>query len=96
MVTYTVNISNVQEIAAEMGSIASYIQGVLDDLESSSAQSLAEWSSAARDTYNSVKAKWDQAAADMVTQAVNAQSSLGTITDNYANAEYQGLGLWGG
>jgi WXG100 family type VII secretion target len=95
MATYTVNMSNVQEVAAEMGSIAQYIQGLLEDLDNGTKQNLAEWTSSARDAYNQAKAIWDSAASDMVVQATNAQNSLGNITDNYANAEYQGLGLWG-
>jgi WXG100 family type VII secretion target len=96
MVTYSVNMSNVQEVAAEMGAIATYIQGLLEDLDNGSKQHLAEWTSSARDAYNTAKLKWDKAAADMVVQAGQAQSSLSSITDNYAQAEYQGLGLWGG
>jgi WXG100 family type VII secretion target len=95
MATYTVNMSNVQEVAAEMGAIASYIQGLLEDLDNGTLQNLAEWTSSARDAYNSAKQVWDRAAADMVVQANNAQNSLGSITDNYAQAEYQGMGLWG-
>ena len=95
MATYTVNMSNVQEVAAEMGSIAQYIQSMLEDLDNGSKQNLSEWTSSARDAYNQAKAIWDNAAADMVVQAGNAQASLSGINDNYANAEYQGLGLWG-
>jgi WXG100 family type VII secretion target len=95
MATYTVNMSNVQEVAAEMGAISQRISSLLEDLDNGSKQNLAEWTSSARDAYNVCKAKWDAAAADMAVQAVNAQNSLGSITDNYANAEYQGLGLWG-
>jgi WXG100 family type VII secretion target len=95
MATYTVNMSNVSEVAAEMSSISAYIQGLLTDLDNSSLQNLSEWTSSARDAYNTCKAKWDQACADMATQAANAQASLSSIHDNYANAEYQGLGLWG-
>jgi WXG100 family type VII secretion target len=95
MATYTVNMSNVQEVAAEMGAIAKYIQGVLTELDDGAKQNLAEWTSSARDAYNHAKTIWDNAAADMVTQAAAAQSSLSSIHDNYANAEYQGLGLWG-
>jgi len=94
MATYALNISNVQEVAAEMGAIANYIQGVLEDLENGTVQNLSEWTSSTRDAYSSAKQIWDRAAADMVAQAVNAQASLSSITDNYALAEYQGLGLW--
>jgi WXG100 family type VII secretion target len=95
MATYTVNMSNVQEVVSEMGSIATYIQGLLEDLDNGTLQNLAEWTSSARDAYNVAKAKWDAAAADMSQQATNAQMSLSSINDNYANAEFQGLGLWG-
>jgi WXG100 family type VII secretion target len=95
MTTYTVNMSNVQEVAAEMGAIAASIQALVEDLDNGTKQHLAEWTSSARDAYNVAKAKWDAAAADMSVQAKNAQMSLSSINDNYANAEYQGLGLWG-
>ena len=95
MATYTVNMSNVQEVASEMSAIARYIQSLLEDLDNGSKQNLAEWTSSARDAYNQAKAIWDNAASDMVTQASNAQASLSNINDNYANSEYQGLGLWG-
>ena len=95
MATYTVNMSNVAAVAEEMGYIANMIQGQLDDLDNATKMNLAEWTSSARDAYSQAKAKWDAAAAAMVTQAQNAQSALNQITDTYANAEYQGLGLWG-
>ena len=95
MATYTVHMSNVAAVAEEMGAIARNIQSLLQDLDDGSKQNLAEWTSSARDAYNSAKAKWDAAAAQMVVQAGNAQNSLGQINDAYANAEYQGLGLWG-
>jgi WXG100 family type VII secretion target len=94
MTTYTVQMSNVQLVSEEMGKIASYIQGLIEDLDNSTTQSLAEWTSSARDVYNQARAKWDAAASDMATQAVNAQNSLSQINDSYANAETQGMGLW--
>lgn len=96
MVTYAIQMSNVQEVAAEMGVIAKNIKCMLDELDASTAQHLAEWTSAARDAYNSAKTQWTVKAADMSVQAASAQASLASITDNYANAEYRGLGLFGG
>lgn len=95
MTTYTVHMSNVQLVAEEMGKIAAYIQGLVEDLDNSTAQSLAEWTSSARDVYNQARVKWDAAANDMATQAARAQNSLSQINDSYANAETQGMGLWG-
>jgi len=95
MTTYTVQMSNVQLVAEEMGKIASSIQGLVEELDSSTAQSLAEWTSSARDVYNQARAKWDAAANDMAVQAANAQNSLSQINDSYANAETTGMGLWG-
>jgi WXG100 family type VII secretion target len=95
MATYTVNMSNVAAVAEEMGAIARYIQSLLTDLDDGQKQSLAEWTSSARDAYTTAKAKWDAAAAQMSVQADNAQNSLSQINDAYAKAEYQGLGLWG-
>lgn len=94
MTTYTVNVSQLAEIAGEMGQIARNIQSHLEELDNASLQNLAEWTSAARDAYNAAKAKWDAAAADMVTQAANAQASLATIGGNYQQAERVGMSLW--
>jgi len=96
MATYTVNMSNVQEVASEMTSISQQIQNMLSDLNSQIQGNLSQWSSSARDAYNAAQAKWNAAAQDMGVQAANASASLSSINDNYANAEYQGLGLWGG
>jgi WXG100 family type VII secretion target len=94
MATYTVNMSNVQEVAAQMGVIASRIQQLLGDLDNGSRQHLAEWTADSQQAYYVAKAQWDAKAADMAVQATNAQASLTNINDAYANAEYQGLGLW--
>jgi WXG100 family type VII secretion target len=96
MATYTVNMSNVQEVANEMNAISQQIQNMLSDLNSQVQANLSQWSSAARDAYSAAQAKWNAAAQDMSVQAAKASASLGSINDNYANAEYQGLGLWGG
>lgn len=92
--TYALNISNVGEVADEMGAIASNIQTVLEDLERETEQSLAGWTSSVRDAYTAAKQVWDGKAAEMVAQAAAAKATLGSITDNYALADYQGLGLW--
>jgi WXG100 family type VII secretion target len=94
MATYTVNMSNVQEVAAQMGVISQHIQQLLSDLDDGSKMHLAEWTSDSQQAYYSAKAVWDAKAADMAVQAGNAMNSLSNINDAYANAEYQGLGLW--
>jgi len=94
MTTYTVNMDNVAAIAEEMGAIANYIQGLIEDLDNGTRQNLAEWTSVCQTVYANTKASWDTAAQDMAFQATQAQNSLGQITDAYANAEYQGMGLW--
>jgi len=95
MATYTVNMTNVQEVASEMNTISQQIQTMLSDLNSQVQGNLNQWSSAARDAYNVAQAKWNAACQDMVVQAARASASLSSINDNYANAEFQGLGLWG-
>lgn len=94
MATYTVNMSNVQEVASEMNSDSQQIQNMLTDLNQQVQTNLSQWSSSARDAYNIAQAKWNAAAQDMSIQAARASASLSSINDNYANAEYQGLGLW--
>lgn len=95
MVTYAVNITNVQEVAGEMGKISAMINNMVEQLNNQQALNLNDWTGNAKDAYFSAQSIWNNAAADMATQAMIAQGSLGSITDAYANAEYQGLGLWG-
>lgn len=95
MTTYTVNMALVSTIAEEMGATAGVIRSMLEELDSSSRLSLANWTSDARDSYNHAKAVWDQKAADMAVQAAKAQNALGEINGTYRNAEVQGVNLWG-
>jgi uncharacterized protein YukE len=96
MATYAVNMSNVQEVAAQMGVLGNYINNLLDQLDNGTLQNLAEWNAESRAAYETAKKIWTQKASDMGQQATIAQNALGQIHDNYANAEFQGLGLWGG
>jgi WXG100 family type VII secretion target len=95
VVTYAVNISNCQEVAGEMGAISAMINEMVDELNNQQTINLADWTSRAKDAYFRDQGVWNGAAANMAQQAGIAQASLSSITDAYANAEYQGLGLWG-
>lgn len=95
MTTYTVHMDNVQAIAEEMGALGKKVQTMIEQLNEGCQASLAEWSSAARDVYQQYSNQWTEAANDLPVQAANAQNALGEITNAYALAEYQGLGLWG-
>jgi len=95
MATYTVNMSNVGEVAAQMGVLANYITSILSNLDNDTKMNLAEWEADSQQAYAAAKAIWDAKAYDMSIQATAAQNALININDAYANAEYQGLGLWG-
>jgi WXG100 family type VII secretion target len=95
VVTYAVNISNVQEVAGEMGRIAAMIQTMQEELFTQQTSNLSDWTSQAKDAYTAAQKLWSNKAQEMAGLASVAQGSLGSITDAYANAEYQGLGLWG-
>jgi hypothetical protein len=96
MVTYSVNMDNVQEVAAQMGAIAAYMKEMLDDLNTQLAASLSDWSAVSQELgYAPCQTNWNNAVENMTHQANIAQGQLGKIMDAYANAEYQGLGLWG-
>ena len=94
MVTYAANLSNVQEVADEMQIIAGKINDMVTTLDNQQTVNLAEWVGNAADSYHQAQQIWDAAASDMSVQASNAQNSLSNITNAYANAEAQGLGLW--
>ncbi|WP_194915222.1 WXG100 family type VII secretion target [Catenulispora rubra] len=94
MATYMVNMNIVQQVAEQMGQISSQISDLLTNLEDSTQTHLSEWSADSQQAYWVAKKKWDEKAADMAVQATNAEASLGSINESYANAENQGLGLW--
>jgi WXG100 family type VII secretion target len=87
--------SNVQAIAEEMGTLGSKVQSMIEQLNQDCQSSLAEWTSAAQGAYQTYQAQWTNAANDLPVQAQNARNALEEITNAYATAEYQGLGLWG-
>jgi WXG100 family type VII secretion target len=95
MTTYTVQMSNVQAIAEEMGALGAKVQSMIEELNQQCQASLAQWTSSAQEAYQTYQAQWTNAANDLPVQAANAQNSLAQITDAYANAEYNGLNLWG-
>jgi WXG100 family type VII secretion target len=86
--------NNVQEVAAQMGVIAQHIQRLLQGLDDGTKVHLSEWTADSQQAYYAAKTVWDAKASDMSVQAGNAQNALTSINDSYANAEYQGLGLW--
>ncbi|MCX4428687.1 WXG100 family type VII secretion target [Streptomyces mirabilis] len=94
MATYEVSFSQMEFVAGEMDTITKNIQEMIRNLDDSSKQRLAEWSSDARQTYNVAKAKWDAAAEVMQVQAQKATASLGTITEHYVHGEKYGMNLW--
>jgi WXG100 family type VII secretion target len=94
MTTYTVDMPTVSSVVEEMQQIAASISSMIEGLDSSTASSLAGWTSAARDVYNQARAKWDAAAGDMRSQANNAANALSQINDAYGSAEVQGSNMW--
>ncbi|MGW1561915.1 WXG100 family type VII secretion target [Streptomyces sp. NPDC002144] len=94
MATCEVSFSQMEFVAGEMQTITKNVQEMIRNLDDSSKQRLAEWSSDARQIYNVAKAKWDAAAEEMQRQAGIATSSLGTITDHYVHGEKYGVNLW--
>ncbi|KUO09351.1 WXG100 family type VII secretion target [Streptomyces sp. DSM 15324] len=94
MATYSVNMSNVNTVVEEMSSISTTIKAMLDGLAQDSTVNLAEWTSEARDAYNTCKLSWDNAATAMVNQAVRAHTSLSGINANYGTSEVQGRQMW--
>ena len=94
MPTYTVQMQSVANVVEEMTQVAQQIQTLVDNLDSETQSSLADWTSAARDVYNQARAKWDNAARDMGTQAGNASAILNEINNSYQSAENRGVSMW--
>ncbi len=96
MTTYTVSHQQMEFVGGEMDAIAKSIHTTLTNLEAAANQSLAHWSSDARDAYNVAKRKWDAAAAQMQQQAQTAVQALGTVDSYYTSGENYGVSLWEG
>ncbi|MFE3649152.1 WXG100 family type VII secretion target [Streptomyces sp. NPDC059101] len=94
MPTYTVNFTQVDHVTEEMVTISRNISNMLESLDASARQHLAEWTSEAQTAYAAAKLKWDTAAADMVQQAANAATALGEIRTSYSQAEGTNSTMW--
>jgi WXG100 family type VII secretion target len=94
MATYTVSHAQMQDVIDRMGVVNGNINDLIDHLNTSTAGSLSEWTSDARDHYNASRAAWNNAAAQMNEHLARAQASLGSISEGYRAAEVQGSNMW--
>jgi WXG100 family type VII secretion target len=94
MATYSLTFGELETAASDMSRISSQISNFLQELQTGTMQSIMEWESVARDEFDSQRSIWAQAAADMTTQAANAQAALQNIITEYQNGENVGIKIW--
>ncbi|WP_328779549.1 WXG100 family type VII secretion target [Streptomyces canus] len=94
MPDYSLHFDGLDTAAAEMTKISSQINDFLQELQTGTLNSIIEWESGARDEFDGQRNIWANAAADMTTQAANAQTALQAIIGHYADGERAGYGIW--
>lgn len=91
---YSLSFSGLEEAVTQMGTISRQINDFLDELQTGTLRSIIEWESGARDLFDQQRNIWAKGAADMTTQAQNAQLALNEIIGHYAHGEQVGTSLW--
>ncbi|MGW1029002.1 WXG100 family type VII secretion target [Streptomyces sp. NPDC002577] len=94
MADYSLHFDGLEGAVAEMSKISTAINDFLQELQTGTLQAITEWESGARDEFDSQRNVWAQAAADMTTQAANAQNALTEIIGHYADGERAGYTIW--
>ncbi|QKZ15965.1 WXG100 family type VII secretion target [Streptomyces chartreusis] len=94
MADYSLQFDGLETAVTEMGRISRQLNDFLQELQTGTMQAITEWESGARDLFDGQRAVWSRAAADMNTQATNAQNSLNQIIAQYADGERAGVNIW--
>ncbi|RPF37997.1 WXG100 family type VII secretion target [Streptomyces sp. TLI_185] len=94
MADYSLQFDGLEQAVTQMGTISRQINDFLQELQSGTMKSIVEWESGARDLFDQQRSIWATGAADMATQAVNAQNALNQITGHYADGERSGVNIW--
>lgn len=94
MADYSLQFDGLDSAVADMGRISQQINDFLQELQTGTLQAITEWESGARDLFDGQRVVWARAAADMTTQAANAQAALTEITGHYADGERAGYNIW--
>lgn len=94
MADYSLQFDGLESAVADMGRISTAINDFLQELQTGTMQSIVEWESGARDLFDGQRNVWARAAADMTTQATNAQNALNEIISHYADGERSGYNIW--
>ncbi|MFF4799272.1 WXG100 family type VII secretion target [Streptomyces sp. NPDC001351] len=94
MADYSLQFDGLEQAVTQMGTISRQINDFLQELQTGTMKSIIEWESGARDLFDQQRTIWAQGAADMATQAVNAQNALNQITGHYADGERSGVNIW--
>lgn len=80
----------------DLGMAFASVQSTINDLESTLAANLSQWSGSAQDAYQSVKQQWDNAVADMAAVLSKAQVHMANAAEMYQTVENQNISIWHG
>ncbi|WP_405467271.1 WXG100 family type VII secretion target [Streptomyces canus] len=94
MADYSLQFDGLESAVGEISSISTSINNFLEELQTGTMRAIVEWESGARDLFDGQRNVWATAAADMTTQAANAQAALAEIIEHYADGERAGYSIW--
>jgi uncharacterized protein YukE len=94
MADYSLHFDGLEGAVTEMSKISAQLNDFLQELQTGTLQAITEWESGARDLFDGQRNVWARAAADMNTQATNAQAALTEIISHYADGERSGYQIW--
>ena len=80
--------------ASDTDTIASQIDGQLDDLKSYLAPLVASWEGQASGDYQALQAKWDTSAAELNQVLRQIAANIRTANQNYGDAERTNAAMW--
>jgi len=90
-----VEFESLAQLFTDLGSIHDAGNTTVENLEQALSTNLSQWSSDARDYYNSVSASWLNTFATMAQQLAAAKALVSDAQDLYVTAENRNVGIWG-
>lgn len=85
----------VANMAGQINSQVSNIEGQLEALKSAIAKLSSEWTGAASESYQAVQQSWNNSADDLKSVLARIATAVNAAHDSYAQTERQNTQVWG-
>jgi WXG100 family type VII secretion target len=89
-----VHFGQLEGAAGQIGSLSTQLQGVLDDVKSRVAATVAQWQGSASEAYQSRQHEWDTTAADMQAILVQIGQTTANSNQDYLSTEHSNAASW--